>query len=166
MKKYIAILAASSALVSCSYTDPVEYNDAMVNKMDTLIGYHTGFNDALGRGGDTTNVAHNKYLSYSDKAIESINKMPEYSDGTEFKNSVVQIINNLKTAQVSTGKEMMEIFQKPVDALNEADYDRYDKLSREFDATWEKELDNFDKKQAEYAKSTGITIQEVGKVIK
>lgn len=163
----IAAIAASFTLSSCNYTDPVEYNDTIVTKIDSLVGYQSSFVDALGKEGDTMKAAYDAMNKYTDKTIANISGMPEYSDGAEFNKSVVQILNNLKTTNASSGKNMMELYEKSNagEEITDADFDRMDKLADEYDKTWEQELKNFDAAQKKYAEKAGITIQQVGKIV-
>lgn len=168
LKKYgIAVISVLS-VTSCSYTDPVEYNDTLVTKMDSLVGYQSNFVDALGKEGDTMKAAYDAMNKYADKTLITVKNLPEYSDGEEFNKSVVQIVNNLKTTNASSGKNMMAIYDKANagEEITDADYTNMDKLADEFDKSWEKELENFDAAQKKYAEKTGITIQQVGKIIK
>ena len=138
-----------------------------LTKIDSLVGYQSSFVDALGKEGDTMKAAYDAMNKYTDKTIANISGMPEYSDGAEFNKSVVQILNNLKTTNASSGKNMMELYEKSNagEEITDADFNRMDKLADEYDKTWEQELKNFDAAQKKYAEKAGITIQQVGKIV-
>lgn len=164
----ILVILSFAALTSCNFTDPVEYNDNIVAKMDSLVNYQAEFVESLGKEGDTMKNAYATMNKYADNTITKINKMPEYSNGEEFRKSVVQIINNLKATNVSSGNGMMELYDKANSGaeITDADYEKIDQLATDFDTSWEKEIKNFDEAQKKYAEKTGITIQQVGNVLK
>lgn len=168
MKKYFAIFAIPMILISCNYTDPVQFNDTIVTKLDSVVGYQSAFVSDLGKEGDTMKTAYDKLNNYTDKTITSINKMPEYSDGDEFRKSVIQILNNLKTSNTAQGTRMMELYAKDNSGalLSEEEFSTMDKAAADYDKIWEDELKKFDTEQKKYAEKTGITIQQVGKIIK
>lgn len=166
MKNIVLSAAAAVLLISCDTTDPVEFNDTIVNKMDSVVGYQSAFIDDLGKGGDTMKVAYDKLNAYTDKAINSINKMPEYSSGDDFRKSVVQILNNLKTSNVAQGGRMMEIYKKDYTEISDQDFVTMDKTAAEYDKIWEDELKKFDEAQKKYAETTGIQIQKVATPLK
>lgn len=164
----ISAVAALATLTSCNFTDPVQYNDNLVNKMDSVIAYQSDFIDKLGKQGDTATAAYDNLNKYIDTSITNINNLPEYSTGTEFKNSVVQILNNLKTSSVSNGKELMTFYDRMMkgEMETEAEYQAVEEKAGIFDKTWEDEMRKFDEAQKKYAEKAGITIEKVGKIVK
>lgn len=163
MKNLILTIAATSVLVSCNYTDPVQFNDTLVTKIDSVVGYQSAFVEDLGKQGDSMKIAYDKLNNYTDKTIASINKLPEYSSGDDFRKSVVQILNNLKTANAAQGTRMMDIYNKSNNnsVLSDDDYATMEKAATEYDKIWEDELKKFDDAQKIYAEKTGIQIQKV-----
>jgi hypothetical protein len=163
MKKYLAIIVLASTFTSCAYTNPVEYNDTIVKKIDSLVVYQAAFVDNLGKEGDTTKLAYDKMNLYADKSIASIKKLPAYSDGDDFKNSVLKILNNLKASNVSKASPMIELFKKVNSdgEISHNDYTNIDKLADEYDKAWEDELKKFDEAQKDFVHKTGTKLQKV-----
>lgn len=168
MKKLFAAATILCILTSCNYTDPVQFNDTMVNKMDSLNGLQAAFVEDIDNQGDTAKVAYNKMNNYADKAIADINKLPEYDLGSDFRKEVVQIINTLKTSNASQGLHVKEFYDRSNagEELTDADFDKLDQLSAEYDKIWEDQYKKFDEVQKKYARNTGIKIQEVAAPIR
>lgn len=165
MKKAIFAALAASALVSCSYTDPVEYNDQLVDKIDSLTGYQSAFIDDLGKGGDTMKVAYDKMNAYIDTSITKINKMPEATSGEDFKKEVVEVFGSLKNANTNEGKRLMDIYTKIAadEVLTDQEIADMEKLAGDYDTKWEQGSKKFETAQKTFADKAGIKLQEVAK---
>lgn len=168
MKKLLAAAAFLSVLTSCNHTDPVQFNDTMVKKMDSLNGLQAAFVEDISKMGDTAKVAYDKMNNYADKAIADINKLPEYDQGADFRKEVVQIINTLKTSNASQGLRVKEFYDRSNagEELTDVDFNKVEQLSGEYDKIWEEQYKKFDQVQKTYAEKTGIKIQEVAAPIR
>lgn len=159
IRKFIAGIAIVS-LASCSFTDPVKYNDSVVNQLDSVTVQHDKFIDALGTGGDTMQVELAKMNARIEKSIANLNAIPKFDDGEEFKSGTVGILNQLQNITNNEGKKLTSLYQEYQTSDSETVVDDIEKTATEFDNKWSKAENDFETVQQNYVKKTGIKLQK------
>jgi hypothetical protein len=114
VKKTLFTVGLSLSLLSCSKQDPVEYNNQMMNIINTSEDDMSTMNSAMmSNDFNKAEEVRKKWLSKLEKQIKDIEAMGDFNGDASFKNAVSKAMKKYKEVVATDYSKLIEIRKTP-----------------------------------------------------
>lgn len=129
------LLLSVTAMKAQTVDEAIEWNDNIVLSQSVMLAYEDDLIDAIAKDKPTDSIAiaYFNYLTFINVAIEHYESEEPFDSKDTFRKAVIVLLNEFKEVAVNQYAELIYIYLKPDDDLEDSDFDRWDVLISDID---------------------------------